>query len=638
MELITDKINFNKLKKILLIFLAFLIADSFAQPILRKKSNSTIKQFQQYHNKWNNTGKQYKWGKVDTLKIPFFDDFVSTNVYPDSSKWINNYIYVNSDFPINPPSFGVATFDDLDQNGNPYQELNGLVWGACDTLLSLHLNLKDSSGIFYNIADSFIFSFFYQRQGNGDPSDSKDSIILQFKDVNNNWNTVWKAKGGDLTPFLYTAIELVNSNYLYKGFQFRFINFSRHTGNMNQWHIDYIHFDRHRKKANLYYDDFAIQSKPTSLLKNYSQMPYKHFLADSTNQIADSIFFYATNLNKIGMNIQAKHTETVNGNTIVNTNFLNNSANILPISNAKRRFLRFGLNNINDKIFKIKREYQIIDANFSTLYPANDKITTYQEFGSCYAYDDGTAEYGFGYNDDVIDPFYKGAIAYKFNLTQADTLWAVGMFFNQSVKSSEFIKFDIKGWQKITEPGKGRANDISLFTVYDQTPKFTDSINGFHIFYLDTPLLLPKGQFYIGWEQTGNNHLDVGYDINNGYHQTESSNNLYWADRGNWQAVNFKGALMMRPYVGKKVIYGSSKINKIENDVVKIYPNPFFDKIFIESKFDVEKVKVLDNTGKLMIETDRTEFDVNQFSNGIYTIQIFYKNGKSYYQKLIKLQ
>ncbi|NUM30944.1 MAG: T9SS type A sorting domain-containing protein [Bacteroidetes bacterium] len=629
--------DINKLRNTFLIIFILTGWQLFAQPVLRKNSNSTLKIYNSTHPSWNITSKQYKWGKSDTLKIPFFDDFVSTQVYPDSTRWQNNYVYINNDFAQNPPSFGVATFDDLDPYGNPYQELNDQVFGACDTLLSLCINLKDSSGVLYNIDDSFYFSFFYQRQGNGDPSDTKDSIILQFKDNAGQWNTMWKARGGTITPFVFQIFPVNNIKYFFKGFQFRFINFSRHTGNMNQWHIDYIHLDRHRQANINYYDDFAVQSKPTSLLKNYSQLPYKHFLADSSNQIADSIFFYASNLHKNGMNIQAKHTETVNGNTIISTNFLSNSANIQPMSNAKRRFKKFGLNTLSGESFKITREYQIIDANFTTLNPSNDKITTIQEFGSCYAYDDGTAEYGFGYNDDVIDPFYNGAIAYKFNLIKADTLWAIGMFFNQSVKSSKYINFDIKGWKKISQLGTIRNDDEELFSIYNQTPKYTDSINGFHIFYLDTPILLPKGDFYIGWEQVGNYHLDVGYDINNGYHQTESSDNLFWSDRGKWQNVTFKGALMMRPYLGKKIIYGNAKISKYVKDKIIVFPNPFENKIYIETTDKLKFVKIFDNAGKLVLTTDKSEIDASGIKAGVYTMQIFEQNSKSYFQKIIKL-
>lgn len=48
------------------------------------------------------------------LTLPFIDDFSQQHYYPDASKWENNNVYINSSYPVNPPSYGVATFDGLD--------------------------------------------------------------------------------------------------------------------------------------------------------------------------------------------------------------------------------------------------------------------------------------------------------------------------------------------------------------------------------------------------------------------------------------------------------------------------------------------------------------------------------------------
>src|SRR5210317_2249791 len=45
------------------------------------------------------------------LLLPFIDDFSSGGVYPDSSRWVDNYAYVNTDFPKFPISVGVVTLD-----------------------------------------------------------------------------------------------------------------------------------------------------------------------------------------------------------------------------------------------------------------------------------------------------------------------------------------------------------------------------------------------------------------------------------------------------------------------------------------------------------------------------------------------
>lgn len=624
------------------ILFSALILTSFlgwSQPKLIRNGNSTLALYNQSHPKWNTNQKFYKWGKSDTLKIPFFDDFVSTKVYPDSNRWFNNYVYVNNDFPVNPPSYGVATFDDLNSKGNPYQELNNTTHGACDTLLSLAINLRDSSGKLFTLADSIYFSFFFQRQGLGDPSDSRDSLILQFKDNSGNWKTQFIAIGGFVSPFKFVSIPVNESKYLFKGFQFRFINYARHTGNLNQWHVDYIHLARNRKKAINYYDDIAIQSNPTSLMKNYYTMPYDHFQADSANQKAKQIFVNAYNLNSTIKNVQARHIESspISGQ-IVATDFNTNNANLPAMDSAKRRFQGFNLNNLSGSPVVIKREYEIRESGVASKYADNDKITVYHEFGSCYAYDDGTAEYGFGYDDDVIDQFLKGAIAYKFNLTKQDSLWAIGMFFNRSSTSSAAIKFDLKVWKKISPLGTGRSADAALMTIPNLTPKFTDSINGYHVFVFDTALLLPKGEFFIGWEQTGNYHLDIGYDINNGYHETETSQNLFWVDRGNWAAVNFKGALMMRPYVGKKVKLGPARLTEVNKQDLRCYPNPFTNKITVDNSKSPLKLRIFDLSGKLINESYSNELDMSLAQPGIYTLQVTMQNGEIFHQKMVKLQ
>ena len=85
---------------------------------------------------WNNTLKQ-KWGQKDTLNLPFFDDFSTSSLYPDSSKWLNNQVYVNNHFPVYPPTLNVATFDVLNAEGRPYNlTINKDFNSAGDSLIS----------------------------------------------------------------------------------------------------------------------------------------------------------------------------------------------------------------------------------------------------------------------------------------------------------------------------------------------------------------------------------------------------------------------------------------------------------------------------------------------------------------------
>ena len=72
----------------------------------------------------------------DTLKLPFFDDFNQYSVWPDANLWTDSSAFINYNFPINPPTLGVATFDGLDFEGNPYNNSNVNAAGLCDELTS----------------------------------------------------------------------------------------------------------------------------------------------------------------------------------------------------------------------------------------------------------------------------------------------------------------------------------------------------------------------------------------------------------------------------------------------------------------------------------------------------------------------
>ena len=53
----------------------------------------------------------------DTVELPFFDDFAEPGIYPNDGLWLNNEVYINYTFAINPPTIGVATFDCYNYKG-----------------------------------------------------------------------------------------------------------------------------------------------------------------------------------------------------------------------------------------------------------------------------------------------------------------------------------------------------------------------------------------------------------------------------------------------------------------------------------------------------------------------------------------
>ena len=114
--------------------------------------------------------------------LPFFDDFSHSNIYPDSTKWTDNNALVNDGFPLCPPNRNGVTFDVLDANGRVYDFAISNAFVA-EYLTSVRIRLDsiiEPEPRALTPADSIYLSFYYQPQGNGNPPEAQDSLVLQF--------------------------------------------------------------------------------------------------------------------------------------------------------------------------------------------------------------------------------------------------------------------------------------------------------------------------------------------------------------------------------------------------------------------------------------------------------------------------
>ena len=119
---------------------------------------------------------------IRPVTIPFFEDFKQDDFYPDTARWLDNYVFVNQEFPLFPPSWGAATFDAVDAYGDIYTNANSLQFFA-DQLTSRPIRLDsifDPSPQALSPADSVYLSFYFQPQGTGNDPQSQDSLVLQF--------------------------------------------------------------------------------------------------------------------------------------------------------------------------------------------------------------------------------------------------------------------------------------------------------------------------------------------------------------------------------------------------------------------------------------------------------------------------
>jgi hypothetical protein len=606
--------------------------------------NPTIESYLKQHPDytWNSPDKHGKWGQPDTIYLPFFEDFTSTNFYPDSSRWRDNDVFVNRDFPIHPPSYGVATFDYLDPQGIPYSSIEDENLDYGDTLTSQSINLnKDTSGTVYTISDSIFISFYYQAQGLGDFITDNDSLKLLFKDVDGKWNHVWGVRGSSGSPFKQIMFPILDIKYLHESFQFQFVNRTHRWGNNNHWHLDNVYIDKKRKSIDDFQLDNSIAGKPTSLLKHYFSMPYDHFLADPS-EAADSFYFEVANLHRQGVQTVVRHTEKQGDSVFIKTAFdtMGNTANTPARGYVERKVKGYDLTKFIDTAYPIHitRQFYVRGNSVSDkeLFQSNDSIVVDHSFTRHYAYDDGTPESGFGFNDLKTG---DGRIVLAFDLAKADTLRALDFMLTYNTQDVGRQRFVLQVYQDIAFNG---GVDSLLFERAYVGQDIYDGIDnrGFFTVWLDSSILLPAGKFYVGWSQERNFNLTVGFDKNNGHIRSKAFNqNIYFNVGDGWlqnSNTSLIGAPMIRPIVGGANPWMVSTPKDVVLNPIRIFPNPTNGLLNLNEPIKV--VQVRDLHGRVLqhkLVDDKT-IDISELKTGLYIISIQTKQNRYLNAKIIK--
>lgn len=588
----------------------------------------------------------------DSLDLPFLDDFTSTNKYPDQRMWIGNQVYINNTFSNNPINYNVATLEHLNSKGNPYGGLSKNEYGYADSLTSTFINLNDrksgSSRIKYKKIDSIILSFYYQLGGLGDAPANDDSLLLFFKNRNNNWDRVWTIGGGDFSDFKQVLIVVDSAKYFYKGFQFRFVNFTHRSGNLNHWNLDFVRLASNRKTNEKFYQEVGIVSGSRSLLKNHFELPYSHFKFDYANQFDGIPLVKVRNLNNSSVLVQFGFKTFDKANTLMDNqavgvttrNILANSDSLVDLKPTTT------WNNLASIDPFIKMQYSIFPGSNDFLAinenapGSNNELTVLQRFKPWYAYDDGSAEGGIYLDYGNIPPTLPSQFAIKFNLLKPDSVRGIAVFFNQSNDDVRARSFRLRIWKKITaSPGTDKT-DQYYFNVNVSKPTYTDSINGFHFYMFDSAKLLPAGEFYVGWYQPQSFNLNIGYDNNYRFQKQDIRNpNLLQNFNGVWDKVGstVMGAPMMRPLIGSLPDFYFNTHNFKNKYEIKLFPNPVVQNFSIETKENISKIILFSVEGKLVFESKaNASYDISSLKSGAYTVAIGLASGEWTTTLLIK--
>lgn len=601
--------------------------------------------------------------KGQEIYLPFLDDFSSYTGMPKAELWEGNNCFVNQGYQYLPPSIGVVTLDAIDKDGSLYPDASSFGFMG-DTLCSKTIRLDSLQSPIVralSVSDSIYLSFFVQPGGGagdmweriGSQPSSKDSLVLQFfSATENSWNTVWSMKGMsvdylfamDSLYFRYVLIPIKEDKYFNAFFKFRFLTYSsldanpdaNYVMNCDQWNIDYVYINYNRSCSDSSFRDIAFVNPATSLLKNYTAVPYKQYRPDMMKaNLATKII----NLYSSALSSSYKYSIT-DKNNIELASYDGGFENILPFMTSHE--FQTSPNHTTPPLqyaFPLmtqEEEYTITHVvregvgqdDLST----NDTIKFKQVFSNYFAYDDGTSEGGFG-----INPLKGSNLALGFNLTQSDTLSAIDIYFNQTNNQDTNDKkyFFLCVWD-----ATNGENQVPNNLVYksERLLPISDSLNKFTRYSLTEPLVLQPGTFFISLEiKNRGDYVNIGFDRNN----NASSHTYSKISSGEeWKQSFIVGALMIRPYFGYKAVGFENILTESE---LVIYPNP--TKGIVHVKVGEKKVEECYLTSVLgarekIYPVQQSEsnyiYDLSKYKDGVYILNVITSNSKIYSTKIIK--
>jgi hypothetical protein len=525
------------------------------------------------------------------------------------ARWSDYNVYVNNNYPINPPTIGVATFDGLKYDGTPYSPNQPLSKGVADHLTSKPINLL------YDIQDSIYLSFYYQAQGLGNAPEPEDSLVLEFySPLDKSWTWKWSVAGHSGSAFKQVLIPIKESKFLVKGFAFRFKNYATLSGNLDHWHIDYVKLNKTRNFQDFDPDDVGFVEKANVLLASYQEMPWRQFVANPSAEMFDSL--KVTLRNSSLSNKVVTYTYSINdksGNELATNNGLNGNESPQSLFVYKNK-LNFSFPTSNEQF----ERFEVLNiANVPIIgdeVKFNDTVRHFQKFDHHFAYDDASAEAAYGLNS------MGGKLAYRFFLNTSDTLSAVAIHFAQVNYDLSFYSFKLTIWSSLSPESIVYQSQDYVFPIY------LKEINGFYVYEID-PLVLPAGNFYVGMVQSSADKLNIGFDKN-----TDASANMFYNVQGTWVNSQFYGSWLIRPVLGTPVLpvgIENIKLNKgsVENALssIGLFPNPSEGIFNINLEIERElAISVFDLSGKVLevflAKGDR-QLDLRNLSNGIYFVQ-----------------
>jgi hypothetical protein len=580
-------------------------------------------------------------GKL-TLTLPFIEDFSDGKWYPSPQRWSDAMVFVNDDYPLQPPSIGVATFDAIDAFGAVYPGATAFPFPA-DTLTSHEIDLSS-----YRQSDSVFMSFHYQAAGIGNAPERDDSLLLEFwSESEQKWFHAWADRGRSYSAFVaekgkpFGVVVLpVDSTLFFSGaFRFRFRNYASITdfslpdwgGNVDMWHLDYIVINSNRSiHDSLINNDIAFRDYPGSLLRYYRSMPWNQYLANPSAEMMSNpeglkIPYSAYYYNLTNPINQSFEVRSLTGGTSYTPGPYNYGNLVLPVDTIvipkpSSGFGTFVFAAPSAPYADFEIAASIAPFSMNETIRSNDTVRYYQRFYNYYAYDDGSAEAGYGLSSS--NPNARLSAAQWFDLNVPDTLRSVRIFFNQTKDLANDEEFTLIVWSRAA--GTDTIPGDTLCTQEELRPVFVPGLNQYMTYVLDRPVAV-SGSFFIGWEQKTGTMLNIGYDRNH-----HASDRLRFNIGDGWNKSQLTGALMIRPVLGDSTEAIVSVPEMPVQKEITLYPNPASDRLYIglgdegSSPTSELRIEFFNTTGQLIHVATTTEgvVDVSGLRNGLVLVRI----------------
>ena len=564
---------------------------------------------------------------VAAVGLPFFDDFAA-GISPlmwhaeGGATW-------GADVSPLAPTVGMATLDAMNGQGELYPHASTALFPA-DTLTSVPLRIDSLSA-----ADSVVLSFYYLPGGGygnmwqrmGDTPNGQDTLFLDFfRAADSTWVNVWSQEGVSVDTLMqqtgrawqYVAMPIADEQWFDSAFRFRFRNYASlesapkagRAGNCDYWHLDYVMVDRGRDPAAEAFRDVAFAAPAPSLLRDYRAMPYRQYTAAAMAQTLD---MKITNLYSSPLATQYVYRVLDSSGTELHRydgGFENAPAGEYQSAAMHATpAVTYAFPTMTAPA-EYTVEHVVREGTAGDAHPANDTVRYCQRFADYFAYDDGTAENGYGLTSTAATLY----LAYRFDLQREDTLSAVDMWFNRTLADGNAaVGFYLSVWSVDAE---GQPGEL----LYRDEQRRFPAFGGFHRYVLEQAVVV-EGQVFVGFEQSGSDFINLGFD-----RSLNTADRIWYLTGTEWQQSILSGSLMLRPCFGAAAAVGIRPVAELHPTV---YPNPASDWLQIDGVAVDTRLTLYDVQGRTVATGTGRSLDVASLPGGLYLLRAVEPGGRA---------